>query len=173
MASRSLGREVSAGAIVGLSAVIYSLSYGALLFSGNLAPFVGYGIAIALITATIGAASSWLLEERSFIIGPDSNTVSVTAGLLAAMGGTAALTSPEGAVVTVIATSLVCAAAFYIAARTHVASLVRYIPFAVMAGFLAGTGWLMSSGAVNIITGVSLTTAGVQKFIADPGRPEL
>src|SRR3954470_24307871 len=123
MASRSLAREVSAGAIVGLSAVIYSLSYGALLFSGSLAPAVGYAIAITLITATLGAVASWVLEERSFIIGPDSNTVSVTAGILASLS--VAAVTPQTAVGIVIATSLVCAASFYVAARTHVASLVR------------------------------------------------
>ena len=39
-----LGRQASAGIIVGLSAVIYSISYGALLFSGPLAVYVGFGI---------------------------------------------------------------------------------------------------------------------------------
>ncbi len=50
---------------------------------------------------------------------------------------------------------------------------MRYIPFSVMAGFLASTGWLMTSGALNIIAGTPLTLEGLARFQADPMRPEI
>lgn len=171
----TIGREASAGVIVGLSSVIYSLSYGALLFSGALAPQVGFGITIALITAMIGASSGWFSEEKSFIAGPDSNTFSVQASMLAGLS-TGALSGPlrlDLAVGTVFLTGVMAALAFYLVARARLSSLVRYIPFSVMAGFLASTGWLMSSGALNIISGTPLTYAGFTKLSANPVRPEL
>ena len=48
---------------------------------------------------------------------------------------------------TVLMTTAVAAIAFYGVARANLSVLVRYIPFSVMAGFLASTGWLMTSGA--------------------------
>ena len=78
----TLARQTSAGAIVGLSAVIYSISYGALLFSGPLVGYVGFGITVALITAIIGALFGMFSEEGTFISGPDSNTISVMAGTM-------------------------------------------------------------------------------------------
>ncbi len=171
----SIGRQVSAGVIVGLSAVIYSISYGALLFSGPLAGLVGFGITVTLITAIFGALFGALSEEKTFIGGPDSNTVSVLASMLAVLGsmGLAEPLTLNLALATILLTSLVCALSFYAVARFNLASLVRYIPFSVMAGFLASTGWLMSSGALNIISGTPLTRVGLTRLWADPLRPEL
>ena len=171
----AIGREASAGVIVGLSSVIYSLSYGALLFSGSLAPQVGYGITIALITAVVGALSGWFSDEKSFIAGPDSNTFSVQASMLAGLsaGASAGPLHLDFTVGTVLLTSIMAALSFYLVARARLSSLVRYIPFSVMAGFLASTGWLMSSGALNIISGTPLTYAGFTAFFANPARPEL
>ena len=135
----SIGRQVSAGVIEGLSAVIYSISYGALLFSGPLAGLVGFGITVTLITAIFGALFGALSEEKTFIGGPDSNTVSVLASMLAVLGsmGLAEPLTLNLALATILLTSLVCALSFYAVARFNLASLVRYIPFSVMAGFLA------------------------------------
>jgi SulP family sulfate permease len=169
-----LGRQATAGLIVGLSAVIYAISYGALLFSGPLADYVGFGITIALITAVIGGLFGALSEERTFFSGPDSNTVSVLASVLAVMSAT--MPGPQSltlAVATVVLTSLLCAGAFLLVVRANLSGLVRYIPFAVMAGFLASTGWLMSSGALNIIAGTPLTLAGLERLLSDPLQPQL
>ena len=170
-----IARQISAGAIVGLSAVIYSISYGALLFSGRLSPFVGVGVAVALVTAVIGALFGLLSEEGAFISGPDSNTISVMAGVLAVMGSVAhsSVMGLQIAMQTILFTSIVCAVVFYLLARMRLADLVRYIPFSVMAGFLASTGWLMSSGALNIISGTPLSIAGMEELFTHPLRADL
>jgi SulP family sulfate permease len=168
-----LVRQVSAGAIVGLSAVIYSLSYGALLFSGPLAAFVGYGISIALITAIFGALFGVLSEEKTFISGPDSNTISVHASMFAIMGATAGALTLDFAVATIFLTTTLAAVVFLIVGRGKLSAIVRYIPFSVMAGFLVAGGWLMSSGALDIISGTPLSLRGLRIFLNDPVRPEL
>ncbi|MES2949304.1 MAG: SulP family inorganic anion transporter [Pseudomonadota bacterium] len=168
-------RQISAGCIVGLSTVIYAISYGALLFTGPLTPYVGYGIAAALSTAAIGALFGWLSEERTFISGPDSNTISVLVAMMAVIVST----SPPGGhtvsrvIATLCVTSLVCAVVFYLLARFRLAGLIRYIPFSVMAGFLAATGWLMCSGAMHIIAGTPLNLEGLAGLLDNPYRPEL
>ena len=170
-----IGRQTSAGIIVGLSAVIYAISYGALLFSGPLAPYVGFGITITLITAVIGGFFGAVSDEKTLFSGPDSNTVSVLASMLTIMSAVAlpGVHTLQMAVATVTLTSLFCAAAFALVVRARLPGLVRYIPFAVMAGFLASTGWLMSSGALNIISGMTLTLGGFDAFISDPLQPQL
>lgn len=171
----AIGRQSSAGAVVGLSAVIYSLSYGALLFAGPLASFVGFGISIALISAAIGALFGLFSEERTFVAGPDSNTISVLANIVA-VSGAAGLTGVSGAnaaIILIVSTTILSALAFYLVARADLSAIVRYIPFPVMAGFLASTGWLMASGAMNIIAGTPLSLAGLHAFMADPFRPQL
>jgi hypothetical protein len=71
MTPANITRQVSAGAIVGVSAVIYSISYGTLLFAGPLSNYIGYGISVALITAIIGALLGLFSDDDTFISGPD------------------------------------------------------------------------------------------------------
>jgi len=65
--------------------------------------------------------------------------------------------------------SLATAAVYLLIVRFGLARMVRFIPFQVMAGFLASTGWLMASGALNIMAGVSLTRAGLDAMFAHGG----
>ncbi|MGE3475629.1 MAG: SulP family inorganic anion transporter [Rhodospirillaceae bacterium] len=179
MSAASLVRQGSAGVIAGLSAIIYSLSYGALLFAGPLSSLVAYAITVTLITAVIGAVAGALSEGRSFIAGPDSNTITVLASILAALGAMQLPGGPGGplalqlALAAVALTGVFLGLTFYFVARANLAQLVRYIPFAVMAGFLAATGWLIASGALNIIGGIPLSLAGIEAFALNPWRPEL
>lgn len=179
MATAALLRQTSAGVIAGLSAVIYALSYGALMFAGPLAPLVGYAITVSLITAAIGAATGALSDGRSFISGPDSNTVTVLASFLAALGTMEIAGAANGQIPLQLAlaattlTCVLCGLTFFFVARANLSQLVRYIPFSVMAGFLAATGWLIASGALNIIAGLPLSVVGLQSFAANPWRPEL
>lgn len=175
MTVTDIGRQISAGVIVGLSAAIYAISYGALMFSGPLSALVGFGVSVALIAAMGGALFGLMSEERTFISGPDSNTISILASMLAVIGtlGLSETRALNLALETIFLTSIVCAATFYAVARLNLAGLIRYIPFSVMAGFLASTGWLMSSGALNIISGTPLTWLGLQRLALDPFRPDL
>lgn len=170
-----IASQTSAGLIVGLSAIIYSLSFGALLFSGPLVAHVGLGITAALITSMVGALFGMASEEGRLISGPESNTISGMVGALAVVGslGLSSTDQVSLAMETVFLATVVCAVAFYLLARFRLAGLVRYIPFSVMAGFLASTGWLMCSAALAIIAGTPLNLAGLANFLAQPYRPEL
>ena len=175
MTPANITRQVSAGAIVGVSAVIYSISYGTLLFAGPLSNYIGYGISVALITAIIGALLGLFSDDDTFISGPDSNTMAGMAGALAIMTtfGVAEAETLEMAIATIVFASLISGLSFYLMAHFHLSGLIRYIPFPVMAGFLAATGWLMSSGALNIIAGTPLTMGGLDKVLGQPLMPHL
>jgi SulP family sulfate permease len=170
-----IASQTSAGLIVGLSAIIYSLSYGALLFSGQLVAHVSLGITAALITSMIGALLGMASEDGRLISGPDTNTISGMVGALAVVGSLELSSADQVsmAMETIFLSTVVCAGSFFLLARFKLAGLVRYIPFSVMAGLLASTGWLMCSGALTIIAGTPLNLAGLDNFLAQPYRPEL
>jgi SulP family sulfate permease len=44
-------------------------------------------------------------------------------------------------------------------------NLIRYIPYPVIGGFLAGTGWLVASGAFKTMTGIPLKMANLPQFM--------
>ncbi len=172
---KGLARQVSSGLILGLSAVIYAVSYAALMFSGALSGYVAYGLTVTLVTAAAGGLYGLFAEESTFVAGPDSNTSSVLAGMLSALAATPLPGTPplHAALAVLLAASVSTALTFLLIERFGVARLVRFVPFQVMAGFLASTGWLMSSGALNIIAGTPLTLETAVLLAEQPWRPEL
>src|SRR5262245_54573015 len=78
-------RDLFGGAISGVISIVYCVSYAALIFSGPLAPWLGYGIAAAFISTMIGASVVALRSSVPFTIaGPDSSNSVVTATVVAA-----------------------------------------------------------------------------------------
>lgn len=50
--------------------------------------------------------------------------------------------------------TLLTGVAFYLLGRFRLGNLVRFIPYPVVGGFLAGTGWLLAKGGVRVAAGV-------------------
>ena len=172
---KNISSQISTGIIVGLSAMVYAISHGALLFSGSASIFVSIGMTASLITAVICAIGSCFFKEKTFNMGTDTSTVSVMVGALLV---TESLPTSQGMaqatlLLLLLTVSLISSLIFYLFARLNLANHVRFVPFSVMAGFLASTGWLMCSGALMIISGISLSVSGVQNFLTNPSRPEL
>lgn len=172
---KSATHQVSTGLIVGLSSIVYAISHGALLFSAGASHLIAMGMSAALMTAATCAIGSCFFREKTFVMGTDSSTVSVMAGMVLTLS--ALTVTPQTSQATILAAifllSVISSGIFYLVARLHLANFVRFVPFSVMAGLLASTGWLMCSGALMIIAGVSLSMQGVTQWIARPNRPEL
>lgn len=172
---KSAAHQVSTGFIVGLSSIVYAISHGALLFSAGASNLIAIGMTSALITAAVCAVGSCFFKEKTFVMGTDSSTVSVMAGMVMALS---ALTiSQEASQATILATifllSIISSLIFYFVAKLDLANFVRFVPFSVIAGLLASTGWLMCSGALMIISGLPLGIAGINSLFENPYRPEL
>ena len=45
---------------------------------------------------------------------------------------------------------------FFVLGRFRLGGLVRYLPYPVIGGFLAGTGWLLVRGSVGVMADVPL-----------------
>ncbi len=57
----------------------------------------------------------------------------------------------------IVITSVVTGLVFFFLGRFDLGRLVRYVPFPVVGGFLAGTGLLLVQGGVGIMAGAPLT----------------
>ena len=163
--------SIVAGLISGLLTIIIEISLAALIFSGNLARFVSNGIGITLfgsfvigivvaLTSSLRGAVAVAQDIPAAILAP------VAAGIAASLASTAA--SPEATYATVVAliavTSLVTGVGFLLMGIFRLGSLIRFIPYPVIGGFLAGTGWLLVKGSFGVMTGASLTLAGLPHF---------
>src|SRR6516164_2157017 len=151
-------RDLFGGAISGVVSVVYCVSYAAFIFSGPLTPWLGYGIAATFISTTVGALVVALRSSLPFTIaGPDSATSVVTASLVAGFvrwlvenGRTDHILEPTLlllALSALLVGILLCGLGLAKAGRA-----VRFVPYPVIGGFLGATGWLMVSGASQVIT---------------------
>jgi SulP family sulfate permease len=57
--------------------------------------------------------------------------------------------------------TMLTGAFFLILGQLKLGSLVRFLPYPVMGGFLAGTGWLLVTGAINMMTDISFGVSGL------------
>lgn len=161
----SLLPNMGAAFLSALVTLSYSISYGTLIFSHReLEQFVPIGIQVALMSAWIIALVVAIGSSFNVsIAGPDSNAtaiLSVMAGGIATQLHAAGASSQD-ILATVLALLLVSAVfigavAFSLGASKR-GSLIRYLPYSVMGGFLAGTGYLILAGAYSVLVGEPLS----------------
>lgn len=156
------GMAVIAGLISGLITLTYSLSYAALIFKGPFTDRLDIGIGMALISAIVVAALVAFKSTFPFAIaGPDSNASAILA-LMAVGISKSVQDQPESLLPTLIVclvfSSLFVGASLFAIGRLKLGHLVRFIPYPVLGGFLAGTGWLITKGAFGVSTSYNNTS---------------
>jgi SulP family sulfate permease len=167
--ARALLPGVTAGLVSGVIAVIVEISFAALIFSGDLSSFVANGIGFTLFGA---CAVTLVTTAASSFPGIVSFPQDTSAALLALVAAGIAGSMPAGApaeqtyatvVVSIVLTSLLTGVFFLLLGIFKLGRFIRFVPFPVIGGFLAGTGWLLFKGGLEVMTG---TMIGVSRFPA-------
>lgn len=164
-------RDLVGGSISALITLSFSLSFAAMIFTGELAADLGFGIRMALTSAAITVIAVALLSPFRFAIaGPDSRSAAVqsalAAGLVAAFRADAI---PTALILLALSLSTVLTGAvLYTCGRLRMGTWIRYVPYPVIGGFLASTGWTLVIGAVRVIISRPLTF-GTLSYLTQPG----
>ncbi len=163
----NLSPNLIAGTLSALVTLSYSVSYGALIFSGKeLQPFVPVGLHCALMAAWVIALVVALGSSFKFALaGPDSNATAILAVMSASITDSLVKVgaSPReiGATVLVMLTlsAILTGLLVLVLGLIGGGRLIRFLPYSVLGGFLAGTGYLVVGGAFKVLTGESMTWA--------------
>ncbi|TWO71856.1 cyclic nucleotide-binding domain-containing protein [Caenimonas sedimenti] len=168
-------REIACGLIAGAVALAYALSYAALLFPGALRHLIPIGVGLALVNAAIGCIwLSWRSQMPFALAGPDGNTTSILAAMAAALAGTAAATGDATQVlVLILGTTVLCALVFLALGIGRLGSAVRFVPYPVIGGFLASTGWLIAIGGVRVVADLPPATEGIESLMILLRNPQV
>jgi SulP family sulfate permease len=159
--------SVSAGLIVGVVEVIVAISFAALIYSGSLSNFVDRGIGFAILSAIITGVTIALFSTlQGTVSGNQDVPAAVLAVIATAIAGSmpASATDQETFLTVAVAIALITTltgAFFLVLGQLKLGSLVRFLPYPVMGGFMAGTGWLLVIGAITMMTDISPETAGL------------
>jgi len=155
--------SLTAGLIMGLTIVSAEISLAALIFSGVLAPYVAYGIGFMLFGSfTVLIIGSFISSVPGTMMIPQDTPAAIlaliAAGVVGSMSATAAMEARFTTVVAaIIFTTLLAGLTFILFGRFKLSGFARFIPYPVVGGFLAGTGWLLAKGAFSVMADMSLT----------------
>lgn len=144
-----------AGTLVGILEIALAASFAALIFSGDSAAHLSRGIGMALFSATVGIALTTLLTSYPAIMGGNQDAPAAIVAVMAA-AITAMVIGDEAQLATVIAavalTTLATGLFLFGLGTFKLAGLVRFLPYPVAGGFLAGTGWLLLVGGISTMS---------------------
>jgi SulP family sulfate permease len=145
------------GLLIGTLNVMIAISFAALIFSGKLAANLPTGIGMVLI-------GDWLVCSLVALIGSHPSMVAISqdvpvAILAPVIAGALAAMPPEvgveqqlfTALLFIAGTTLLTGLCFLVLGSFKLGGLVRFLPYPVIGGFLAGTGWLLFVGGIGIM----------------------
>jgi sulfate permease, SulP family len=163
-----------AGTISGTLVVTFGITLAALIFAGDLSSHLQTGIGIFLLSSAIlCVAVSLQSSYKPAITAPQENT-SVVLALIAA-GVVKKLPPGTDPLPTLIAAFAIATAAtgalFLLLGLAKLGKFVRFIPYPVVGGFLAGTGWLIVQGSLSVLAGVNITFGEIHRLASPEALP--
>ncbi|MCZ8180218.1 MAG: SulP family inorganic anion transporter [Rhizobium sp.] len=144
--------------IAGIDSLGTSIAFAALIFSGPLAAGFGTGVGVILLSSIIMALWIALRSRYPSSIGQvQEASIAILATAIAAAAAQLEFAPDDVKVATAFAilgsSAVLTGTVFWLFGLCRFGRLVRFMPYPVVAGFLAGSGWLLIQGAVMMIVG--------------------
>lgn len=151
---------LSLGLVLGAIALPTGISFAVLIYSGDLAGFAGTGIGLILFGGFIIQLIIALTSSIPGIMGGPQDSPAAIMGLMAVAIVTQMPTADPATkfitvTVAVMLTTVLSGAFFLLIGGFKLGRFVRFIPYPVVGGFIAGTGFLLVQGAFGSMTGIT------------------
>lgn len=151
---------LAAGGVAGSNNVLVAISLAAMIF-GDLSDFISNGIGLFLLGGIVAVIATGLLSSfPGTITGIQDAPAAILAVAAAAIvNDMSSSAAPREKFMTVAAavalTALLTGLCFILLGRFKLGALMRFLPYPVVGGFLAGTGWLLITGGIGVMADVS------------------
>jgi SulP family sulfate permease len=162
---------ITAGLVIGVVEVVLAISFAALVYGGYLAQFLPDGIGLYLVAASLTLAIfAWRAGARG-VVGSVQDAAAAVLAIVATNASLASFGGIHRAFFTVVAATLVVTlltgVTFLLLGTFRLGNLARFIPYPVVGGFLAGTGWLLLKGGLRVAAGLNPAVGTISQFM-DP-----
>ena len=151
---------VVAGIVIGAVEVVFAVAFAALVFAGYLEFYFqddGVGLYLGAAALTL-AFMAWRAGRRG-VVGGLQGTGAAMMAVVSASAVVHGAGSPNDIFLTALAAILVamvlCGIVFLWLGSRRRGDLIRFVPYPVVGGLLAGTGWLLFKGGIHVASGVS------------------
>jgi SulP family sulfate permease len=140
--------------------ILFSVSLAALIFHGPLQPYLPLGIGMTLGTAiAVGLVTTLTSSIPACIAIPSDRTapmLAILAGSIAAGFATGDATMIKTCIAALIFATALNGFLLWLLGHFRMGILVRFLPYPVVGGFMAGAGWLLVKGAFTVATNFEL-----------------
>ncbi|MBU1001538.1 MAG: cyclic nucleotide-binding domain-containing protein [Proteobacteria bacterium] len=152
--------SMAQGLIIGIMLVIIESSFANMIFAGPLASYSAQASGLLIFGAMVmtlvtGLASSF----KGVVTLPQDIPAAIFVGVATAVVAAMALHGPQEQfstlVVLMMLSGVLTGLCFLVMGVFRLSNLVRFLPFPVVGGFLAGCGLLLCLGGLGVMTGVS------------------
>jgi sulfate permease, SulP family len=159
---RRSGRWVGsliAGLMIGAVETVVAAGLAVIVFSGRIVDSLPDGVMLYLgAAALVLTVFAWRAGPRG-VVGGLQEPIAAVLTIVAAGTALNAYGGPERGFLSVVASTLVVTIlvgiAFIVLGRSKRANLIRFVPYPVVGGFLAGVGWLLVKGGILAAGGVA------------------
>lgn len=161
---------IATGLVIGIIEVIVVIALATLIFSGTLSGHLPDGLGLILFSAIALIVFTALTSSIPGVVSSPQDTPAAIMALAAAAIAThmPASASSNDTFMTIAAalmlTSFVTGGAFLLLGYFKLGNLVRFIPYPVVGGFLAGVGLLLVRGAITSMTNAPLSLSEYRPF---------
>ena len=158
---------------MGAIRVIDAVAISAIIFSGMAPQFVARGAGLVLFaTIVLCLVVALTSGYRGVVSGPQAVPTAVAASVVvaasASMAGAADETLFATLIVLLILTTATAGACMLLIGRIGSASVLRFVPYPVLGGYLAGIGWTLALWALAIMSGIAPTWEMLPRFLELP-----
>ena len=144
---------------MGLLTVITSVSFASVIFSGDFLSALPFGTGLLLFSATVVSAIVTAFSAYPAMVGTVSEPSIPVLSLIARqiieqMPNASVEEKLSTLTATIVLNAVVGGIIFTLLGQFKLGGFIRYIPYPIVGGFLAGTGVLLVQGALHSIDGL-------------------
>jgi SulP family sulfate permease len=159
--------SLAGGVVTGIITITVATAFAALIFTGEMVSYLPIVVGWALLGSV---AHVLLTASFSSLPSTISSVQDSPAVVLAVMAATILKVFPASAsvqekfitiAVAVALGSILTGVLFFLLGQFKLGDLIRYIPYPVIGGFLAGSGLLLIFGSISVMTGVNAGPAQI------------
>ncbi|HEX2915847.1 MAG TPA: SulP family inorganic anion transporter [Chloroflexia bacterium] len=157
----TLANSLFSGLLIYILEVVFVISFAALVFSGQLAGQLPQALGFIILGNALLMGLMALLSSYPGTIGHVQEMPGVVVGvvateMVAALPGITTGQLFPTVVIMLTVTTIITGLVFLALGIFKLGGLARFLPYPVMGGFLAGTGWLLVLGGLGIMVPKSL-----------------
>lgn len=155
------------GMVVGITEIFVGISLVSLIFQGPLEVNFPLGAGLVLVTtailfAVVSIFGTWV---GAFPVVQDVTTVLMAVIISALVGSVTKDQLLPTTLAALAACTLLAGAALVGVGVLNLGKLIRYLPYPVLGGFLAATGFLLITGSLSSLTGIELRLSNLEIYL--------